>query len=408
MATLKGKLVVAQSGGPTAVFNNSACGVIQEALKHDDVFDAVYGAANGIMGVLNENFIDLRKQSAKAIEGMRITPASTLGTCRRKLDETDLERILDVLKAHDIRYFFYNGGNDSMDTANKVSKMATDAGYELRAFGIPKTVDNDLVETDHTPGFGSAARMMALATRDAGRDSESGALTTTSILIQEVMGRDAGWLTAATAVGRKDERDAPHLIYLPERALSIEKFLNDVQKVHDRLGFVVVALSEGVRNADGSLLMKSSAVDAFGHTQLGGVGDFLAKTIQEKLGIKARANIPGTIQRSLISTASSVDLAEAYLVGQMGVKYALEGHSGYMVSLVRESDSPYSCTTGLAPLDKVANFAKELPEDFINKDGNDVTQKFLDYVTPLLGEALPVYPRFEGHFAAKLLDAYTR
>ncbi len=408
MATLKGKLVIAQSGGPTAVFNSSACGVIQEALKHENVVDAVYGAANGIMGVLHENFIDLRKESAAAVDGMRITPASSLGTCRRKLDETDLERILDVLKTHDIRYFFYNGGNDSMDTANKVSKMATDAGYEMRAFGIPKTVDNDLVETDHTPGFGSAARMMALATRDAGRDSESGALTTTSILIQEVMGRDAGWLTAATAVGRKDERDAPHLIYLPERSLSIEKFLDDVQKVHDRLGFVVVALSEGVRDANGDLLMKSSAVDAFGHTQLGGVGDFLAKTIMEKLGIKARANIPGTIQRSFIASASSVDLAEAYLVGQMGVKYALEGHNGYMVSLVRESDSPYSCTTGLAPLDKVANFAKELPANFINEDGNGMTQEFLNYVTPLLGETLPTYPRFEGHFAGKWLDTYTR
>ncbi len=407
MAVLTGKLVIAQSGGPTAVFNNSACGVIQEALKHDNVFDAVYGAANGIMGILNENFIDLRKEPSAAIEGMRMTPASTLGTCRRKLDIADLERILDVLKAHNIRYFFYNGGNDSMDTANKVSKMAADSGYELRAFGIPKTVDNDLVETDHTPGFGSAARMMALATRDAGRDSESGALTTTSILVQEVMGRDAGWLTAATAVGRHDERDAPHLLYLPERPLTIEKILDDVQQVHDRLGFVVIALSEGVRDANGALLMTSSSLDAFGHTQLGGVGDFLAKTIQQELGIKARANIPGTIQRSFIASASSVDLAEAYMVGQMGVRYALEGHSGYMVSLVRESGPPYSCSTGLAPLEKVANFAKALPDEYIREDGCGVTQQFLDYVAPLLGDPLPIYPRFTRHFVPKLLDAYT-
>ena len=194
MAVLRGKLVVAQSGGPTAVFNNSACGVIQEALKHDDVFDGVYGASNGIMGILHETMIDLRKESPATIDSLRRTPASTLGTCRRKLDVTDLERILEVCKAHNIRYFFYNGGNDSMDTANKVSKMATDAGYEMRAFGIPKTVDNDLVETDHCPGFGSAARFMSFATRDVGRDTEAGAFTTTPINIMEVMGRDAAEL----------------------------------------------------------------------------------------------------------------------------------------------------------------------------------------------------------------------
>lgn len=408
MATLRGKLVVAQSGGPTAVFNSSACGVIQEALKHDDVFDGVYGASNGIMGVLHENMIDMRKESPESIEAMRRTPASTLGTCRRKLDENDLERILDVCKAHDIRYFFYNGGNDSMDTANKVHKMAVDAGYEMRAFGIPKTIDNDLVETDHCPGFGSAARLMALATRDVGRDTESGALTTTPINIMEIMGRDAGWLTGATAIGRKDERDAPHLIYMPEVPLTIEKFLDDVKKVHDRLGFVIVALSEGVRDPEGNLLMKSSQLDAFGHTQLGGVGDFLAKTITDTLGIKSRTNIAGTIQRSLISMASPVDLEEAYQVGQMGIKYALEGKSGYMVSLVRESDDPYSCTTGLAPLDKVANLTKEVPREMINEAGNDVNETFLKYVTPLVGEIPPSYPRFKKHAIGQLLEAYQR
>ncbi|MBD3305095.1 diphosphate--fructose-6-phosphate 1-phosphotransferase [candidate division KSB3 bacterium] len=407
MAELRGKLVFAQSGGPTAVFNTSACGVIQEALNNADRFEAVYGAVNGIMGVLHENMIDLSQEDPATIEGLRYTPASTLGTCRRKLDETDLERILDVFKAHNIRYFLYNGGNDSMDTAHKVSAMATAAGYEMRVMGIPKTVDNDLVETDHCPGFGSAARFMTLATRYVGRDTESGALTTTSITIMEIMGRDAGWLTGSTAIGREDERDAPHLIYLPEVPFTLDKFLDDVQKVHDRLGFAVIAVSEGVRDPDGKLLLKSSSVDAFGHVQLGGVGDFLAKLVMDKLKIKARANIPGTIQRALISHASPVDLDEAYLVGQMAVKYALEGHNGSMVSLVRTSDTPYACTTGLAPLEKVANAAKPVPRDYINADGNDVTEQFLTYVTPLVGEMPPNYARFTTQGVGRLLEAYT-
>ena len=285
MANLRGKLVVAQSGGPTAVFNSSACGVIQEALKHDAVFEEVYGAVNGIMGILHENMIDLRKESPEIIERMRQTPASALGTCRRKLDDTDLERVFEVFKAHNIRYFLYNGGNDSMDTANKVSQMATDAGYEMRAIGIPKTVDNDLVETEHCPGFGSAARWVAIATRHIGRDTQAGALTTTSITILEVMGRDSGWLTGSTVLAREDEDDAPHLIYLPEVAFDTDKFLNDVQRVHDRLGYVIITISEGIRDKDGNILTKSSTKDVFGHVQLGGVGDYLARLVKEKLNI---------------------------------------------------------------------------------------------------------------------------
>ncbi len=403
MAELKGKLVVAQSGGPTAVFNSSACGVIQEALKHDG-FDAVYGASNGIMGILNENLIDMRKESPAQIERMRRTPGSVLGTCRRKLKTEDLERILAVFKAHDIRYFFYNGGNDSMDTANQISRMATDSGYEMRVFGIPKTVDNDLMETDHCPGFGSAARWAAIATRDVGRDTAAGALTTTSIALMEIMGRDAGWLTGATALGREDADSAPHLIYLPEVPFETDQFLDDIKKVHDRLGYVIITLSEGIRDPEGNAITESSTVDAFGHKQLGGVGDFLARTITAKLGIKARANIPGTVQRCSILGASAVDLEEAYLVGQMGVKYALEGHTGYMVALVRESAEPYSCTTGLAPLEKVANFAKSVPAEFITEEGNNVNDKFIAYAKPLAGELLPDYARFEKNQVAKLLE----
>ena len=409
MAALRGKLIVAQSGGPTPVFNNSACGMIQEALRHEDVFDEMYGAVNGVMGILHEQLIDLRKETPATIAGLRKTPATALGTCRRKLNEQDMERILAVFKAHNIRYFFYNGGNDSMDTANKISQMAAAANYEMRVIGIPKTVDNDLVETDHCPGFGSAARFMALATRDVGRDTEAGALTTTAVTIMEAMGRDVGWLTASSAIGRRDERDAPHLIYLPEAPFTIEKFLSDVQRVYDRLGFVVVAASEGIRDSAGKLLLTSSSVDAFGHTQLGGVGEFLAKVVADKLKIKTRSNIAGTIQRAMISAASPSDLEEAYLVGKMGVKYALEGQTGMMVSLIRQSDAPYACVTGLAPLSKVANAVKAIPADDITPDGNDVNEKFLRYVTPLVGElGVSDYVRLEKHPVEKLLAPYQR
>jgi len=407
MASLRGKLVMAQSGGPTVVINSSICGVIQEASKHEE-FDGIYGAVDGIMGILYENMIDLKKESPDTIENLRRTPSSALGSCRKKLDDKDLEHILDVFKAHDIRYFLYNGGNDSMDTANKIHKMATDSGYDMRVMGIPKTVDNDLVETDHCPGFGSIARWVAIAMRDMGRDTKSGASTTTSINILEAMGRDSGWITGATALAREDEDDAPHLIYLPEVAFDMDKFLNDVQRVHDRLGYVLIAVSEGIRDKDGNILTKSSMKDAFGHVQLGGVGNYLAQAIMNRLKIKTRANVPGTIQRASILGASQSDLKEAYLVGQMAVKYTVEGKSGYMVSLIRESDEPYSCTTGFVALENVANAKKIIPADYIIPEGNFVNEKFIQYVQPLTGELLPGYMRFKKYPVKKLLGAYQR
>ena len=397
---------MAQSGGPTAVINSSICGVIQEAIQHDDVFEGVYGAVDGIMGVLHENMIDLTKESPETVENLRRTPSSALGSCRRKLDDADMERILDVFKAHNIRYFLYNGGNDSMDTANKVSQMAADAGYEMRVIGVPKTVDNDLVETDHCPGFGSAARWAAVAMRDMGRDTASGASTTTSIAVLEVMGRDSGWLTGATVLARQEPDDAPHLIYVPEVPFDTERFLNDVQKVHDRLGHVLIAASEGLRDKNGDIIMKSSVKDAFGHVQLGGVGTFLAQTITEKLQIKARANIPGTLQRASILAASASDLEEAYLVGKMAVQYALQGQSGYMVALIREADDPYVCTTGLSPLSSIANEKKLVTPDLLNAEGNFVNDTFIQYVKPLAGEIIPGYMRFKKHPISRMLDTY--
>ncbi len=405
MANLRGKLVMAQSGGPTAVINSSICGVVQEAVKHDE-FDSVYGAINGIMGILHENMIDLTRESSETVERLRCTPSSALGSCRRKLDSRDLERVLDVFKAHDIRYFLYTGGNDSMDTANKISKMATESGYEMGVLGIPKTVDNDLVETDHCPGFGSVARWLAIAMRDAGRDTEAIANTSTAIKLIEAMGRDSGWITGATILAKEDEDDAPHLIYLPEVAFEMDKFLHDVQRVYDHLGHVLIAVSEGIRDKEETLITKSAMVDAFGHAQLGGVGDYLAQVIIDKLGIKARADKPGTIQRVSMLGASHSDLEEAYLVGQMAVKYLVEGKNGCMVSLVRESDEPYSCTTGLAPLENIANAKKTVPTDYISSDGNFVNEKFIQYVKPLAGELLPSYMRFTKYPVKKILEDY--
>jgi 6-phosphofructokinase 1 len=293
-----------------------------------------------------------------------------------------------------------------MDTANKISKMATDSGYNMCVLGIPKTVDNDLVGTDHCPGFGSVARWVAIAMRDMGRDTKSGASTTTSIAILEAMGRDSGWITGATALAKEAEDDAPHLIYLPEIAFDMDKFLDDVQRVHDRLGHVLIAVSEGIRDKEGNILTKSSMKDAFGHVQLGGVGNYLAQTIINRLKIKARANVPGTLQRASILGASQSDLHEAYLVGQMAVKYAVEGKNGYMVSLVRESDEPYSCTTGLTPLESVANAKKIIPADYITAEENFVNEQFIQYVKPLAGELLPDYTRFKKYPVGKLLEEY--
>jgi 6-phosphofructokinase 1 len=330
-----------------------------------------------------------------------------LGSCRKKLKTQDLERVLDVFKAHNIRYFFYNGGNDSMDTAHKISQMATEKGYEMCVLGIPKTVDNDLAETDHCPGFGSIARWMAIATRDLGLDTQAGALTSTSITIMEAMGRDAGWITGSMILAKHEEDDAPHLIYLPEVPFETDKFLHAVQRVHDRLGYVIIALSEGIRDHTGNLISKSSSsVDAFGNVQLGGVGEYLAQMITRELKLKARATLPGMIPRASILGASRVDLDEAYLVGQMAVKYALEGQSGYMVSLMRTSDEPYACTTGLSPLAKVANANRTIPLDWITPDKNYVNEHFVRYVKPLVGEMLPDYMRFQKHPVNKLLPAY--
>ena len=394
---LKGNLVVAQSGGPTAVINASLAGVVQQGLKYDDTITGVYGALHGILGVLNEELLDFGKEKSEMVDLLRRTPSSALGSCRHKLSPEDYERILEVFQAHDIRYFFYIGGNDSMDTAHRVGQLAADAGYEMRCMGVPKTIDNDLGYTDHTPGYGSVARWIASSVRDAGLDTEAiGAVDKVKVI--EIMGRNAGWITAASALARDHVDAAPHLIYLPERPISMEKVFEDVQKVYDRIGHCVIAICEGAKGPDGEPLSASGSaidVDAFGHKQMGGVADFLCKQIAANLGLKARFDKPGTIQRMSAALASRVDQKEAYAVGQMAVRHAVDGVSDKMVTLVRESNDPYKWSTGLADLELVANAEKLIPDEFIAEDANDVTAAFLEYARPLIGGPLPKYAYLE-------------
>jgi 6-phosphofructokinase len=407
MAKLRGNCVFAQSGGPTAVINASIAGAIQEAFLHTEI-EEIYGAINGILGVLNEELIDIRQEEPMTINGLLKTPSSALGSCRRKLTSDDYKRIMDVFKAHNIRYFFYNGGNDSMDTANKVAQLAEESGYELRAMGIPKTIDNDLALTDHCPGYGSVIRHNAIFIRDAAKDNES-IYTTDTVKVVEVMGRNTGWIAAGAALARETDEDGPHLIYMPERPTSREKLLADVEKEYKKRGRVVIAVSEGMVDETGESISASTShidVDSFGHKQYGGVGDAVCEIIKDGLGIKARSNKGGTSQRAAADRVSEVDLREAYQVGLMAVRHAVNGKSGYMVTLVREPGTVYRCTTGLAPLGEVANAVKLVPDEFINEEGNYVTEAFMDYAKPLFGGPLHPYVRFQKHYIQKKLAPF--
>ena len=399
-----GKAVFAQSGGPTAVINSSICGAIEEARKHKEIV-AMYGSIHGILGVLHENMIDLNRESPRTISLLRQTPSSSLGSSRYKLKEEDYDRILKVLAEHDIRYFFIAGGNDSMDTANRVFRMARERGYELSVMGLPKTVDNDLPITDHCPGYGSVARWLALSVRDAGLDTEA-IYTSDTIKVVETMGRNAGWITAATALARQRPNDAPHIILLPEIPFSRDKFLSDVERVYRKLGYALITCCEGLRDENGDYLtasQRSLDTDRFGHRQLGGVGETLCGIIAEGLKIKARADKPGTIQRVSALLASPVDVEEAYATGAQAVKHAVEGKSGWMVTLEREPGAEYACKTGIVSLEEVANREKKVPREFINAEGTGVTGAFLEYVTPLIGGPLPEYARLGKHFVKKRL-----
>ena len=405
---MNGNLLVAQSGGPTAVINSSVSGIVAEATRNGKVNDII-GAINGILGVLHEDLVDLRLEDPSSIQKLRQTPSAALGSCRYKLNDRDYGRLLDVFMTHNIRYFLCAGGNDSMDTAHKVAQLAVSKNYELRVIGVPKTVDNDLMVTDHCPGFGSVARFNAISTRDSGLDTEA-IYTSDTIKIIETMGRDTGWITASTALGKDGEDSAPHLVYLPERPFIADTFLEDVKNVYDRLGRVVICVCEGLKNEKGEFVKASSKeidTDKFGHTQLGGVGEYLVNLISKELKIKARCDKPGTIQRVSMMCASQVDLAEAYKVGQLAVAKTVEGETDKMITLIRKSNDPYEFENGIVGLGEVALKTKRVPETFINKQSNYVTDAFLEYAKPLIGGPLSEYVHLRKERLKKQLPQYS-
>ena len=409
--------MVAQSGGPTAVINASVAGVVSEALNHECI-EEIYGGMNGVLGILKEELIDLAEESQQNIRGLRYTPASALGTCRFKLKrDEEYERILQVFEAHNIRYFFYCGGNDSQDTADKISKLAQSKGYELRVIGVPKTIDNDLVTTDHCPGYGSVVKYLCSVVRESALDHEAmGQHDLVSII--EVMGRNAGWIAAGTTLAKSKENpnDAPHLIYLPELSFSKERFIEDVQNVLKKNRYCMVIVGEGLVDKDGNYVANStSGQDAFGHQQLGGVGDFLASYVEQNLAVKARSSKLGIGQRAAAHLSSQTDNDEAFMAGQAAVRAALDGETDKMVILVRGEGDTYSCETGLAPLSEIANGVKEIPHDWISEDGVSMTAKFIKYAQPLIaGEVqvpyengVPAYVRLSKKRVRKVLDPHT-
>ncbi|HEU5080785.1 MAG TPA: 6-phosphofructokinase [Opitutaceae bacterium] len=416
MDELVGNVLVGQSGGPTAVINASVAGVVAEALNHGCI-EEIYGSLNGVLGILQEDLIDLASESQQTIRGLRYTPGAALGTCRYKLKkQQDFERVLEVFKAHNIRYFFYAGGNDSQDTADKISKLAQQQGYELRVIGIPKTIDNDLPVTDHCPGYGSVVKYVCTTVRELACDNEAmGQNDLVSIL--EVMGRNAGWIAAGAALAKRRDHphDPPHLIYLPENAFSTEKFVEDVKRVLKREKYCLVVVGEGLIDADGNYVSAAEATDAFGHAQLGGAGDYLRSLVEQHLpGTKARVARLGIAQRAAAHAGSKTDADEAFLAGQAAVKAAINGETDKMVTLLRGDGDHYTCETGLAPLSDIANGVKKLPREWINEDGVSMNFQFLRYAQPLIqGETtvpyengIPAFVKLEKVRVDKQLGAY--
>jgi 6-phosphofructokinase len=387
----------AQSGGVTAVINSSACGVIETARKHGDQIGKVYAARNGIIGAFTEDLIDTSFESDQDIAALRHTPSGAFGSCRYKLGafekhKEQYEQLISVLSAHRIKYFFYNGGGDSQDTAYKVSQVSKTMGYPITCIGIPKTIDNDLPFTDNSPGFGSVAKYVAISIREAAMDLAAMALTSTKVFVLEVMGRHTGWIAAASGLAAEKEGDAPHVILFPEVPFNSETFLKRVQDSVQRFGHCAIVVSEGLRNPDGSFLSESGLVDAFGHKQLGGVAPQIAKLVKDKLGYKYHYAISDYLQRSARHIASKTDVEQAYALGKAAVEFALAGKNAVMPIIVRQPGPHYQWTIGEAPLEKVANVEVNLPRDYITEDGYGITEKARQYLSPLIeGEDYPPY-----------------
>ena len=410
----------AQRGGVTAVINASAAGVIEPARAHKDRIGRVYAGANGILGALREELIDTGRESAATIAALKHTPGGAFGSCRYKLksleqNRAEYERLIEVFAAHNIGYFFYNGGGDSQDTAYKVSQLSTAMGFPVTCIGVPKTVDNDLPLTDCCPGFGSVAKYVAVATREAGLDVASMAETSTKVFILEVMGRHAGWIAAAAGLAQEAPDDPPHIIVFPERAFDEKAFLAKVKKSVDRVGYCVIAVSEGAHYADGRFLADTGTVDAFGHKQLGGVAPTLAAMIKDALGYKYHWAVADYLQRAARHVASATDVEQAYAVGKAAGEFARAGKNAVMPTIVRGSGARYRWSIGEAPLAKVANREKKLPASFITRDGFGITPAARRYLAPLIaGEAptpwvhgLPKIARLKRVLVPKKLPPFT-
>jgi len=409
----------AQSGGVTAVINASACGVIETARNHPEL-GKVYAGNNGIIGALREDLIDTSQESNEAIAALRYTPAGAFGSCRYKLKSLDenraeYERLIEVFKAHDIGYFFYNGGGDSQDTAHKVSQLSREINYPITCIGVPKTVDNDLPITDNCPGFGSVAKYVAVSIREAGLDVASMCESSTKVFVMEVMGRHAGWIAGAAGLAAEQEGDAPHVIVFPEIAFDKEAFLAKVKNSVDQYGYCAIVVSEGAHYEDGTFLADQGTRDAFGHAQLGGVAPALANMIKDALGYKYHWAVSDYLQRAARHIASATDVEQAYAMGKAAVELAVAGKNAVMPIIVRDSSEPYAWHIGEAALADVANVEKKMPREFITEDGFGITAAAREYFAPLiLGEdyppyhnGLPAYARLAKNKVPKKLPAWS-
>lgn len=409
----------AQSGGVTAVINASACGVIETARAHPEL-GKVYAGRNGIIGALREELIDTSLESEATIAALRHTPAGAFGSCRYKLksieeNRAEYERLIEVFKAHEIGYFFYNGGGDSQDTAHKVSQLSQEINYPITCIGIPKTVDNDLPITDNCPGFGSVAKYVAVSIREAGLDVASMCESSTKIFVMEVMGRHAGWIAGAAGLATEQEGDAPHIIIFPEIPFDKDAFLAKAKHCVEKYGYCAIVVSEGAHYEDGSFLADQGTTDAFGHAQLGGVAPALANMVKDALGYKYHWAVSDYLQRAARHIASATDVEQAYAMGKAAVEFALAGKNAVMPTVVRDSSSPYQWHIGEAALADVANVEKKMPRDFITEDGFGITAAAKEYFAPLiLGEdyppyknGLPDYARLKKQLIGKKLPAWS-
>jgi 6-phosphofructokinase 1 len=419
MTELTGNLLVGQSGGPTAVINASVAGVVQQARAYPFIQN-IYGGLNGIWGILNEQLMDLNQESPETILALKYTPAAALGTCRYKIDfkkkperaAQEMDRLFQVFQAHDIRYFFYAGGNDSQDTSDKIHLEAVRRGYPMRVIGVPKTIDNDLPHTDHCPGFGSVIKYNACTVMEVAADVRSMATDDGSCCVIEVMGRSAGWIAAGTVLAKRDPKDAPHIILLPEIPFREEAFLEKVKNVVADVGYCVVVVGEGLKNPDGSeYSADKTRLDAFGHPVLSGAAERLGELVYGKLHTKTRTVKLGYAQRCAAHYASATDVAEAFACGKAAVRAAARGKSGFMVKIVRRAGEKYSSTTGLQPLGDIANVEHTVPRDWISEDGFMPNEQFERFARPLIqGEVkvpteggLPKFAVLRKHLVAKTL-----